>query len=125
MPATASRPTAEEVDRYIELDALETLLTSGYALGGAIRKHLKAVDIKEQGFDLIPLDDQPGLIDLFGRVMPDEVEGSPAGSLIHARVDLTIARMLRSITPEQLAWSASYFEALADSHLRNGMDANA
>lgn len=122
--STVPRPAADEIDRYIELDALEVLLTSGFALGPAIHPHLHAIDIETEGLDLIPLTDtQSSLLGLFSRVMPDEVEVSREGQLIHARTELTVARLLRSITPELVDSAATYFEGLAAMHLQDAADA--
>jgi hypothetical protein len=117
MPSTTA-VTLEEIQRYMELSALELLVSSGFALGGALSEHLEHVDL-EDGYDIRPHDDKPGLIDSFNAIMTEKFDSSREGRLFHARGSLLLARMLRSITPEVVNEAASYFEALAAHHLED------
>lgn len=116
MEAATVEPTI--VDWYRELNALEIVLSSNYALGDAFQEHLQAVDLSE-GLNLQPggPGNPPSLWQAFGEVVPDDEDARPADKVRQAREHLLIARLLRAITPELIDESASYFEGLAAENL--------
>ena len=119
MPSTTA-PRHERRERYIELQALETLL-SNRALGEPFAEHIKSFSIDGgEVIDITPGDGSgmPGLCTLFNEIYPDDpMETDPLHWLIDARADLLTARLLRSITPEVIEESASYFEKLGAEKL--------
>ena len=110
--------TAELDERYIALYALEMVMTSGYALGEMFGEIVdaKVLDFGN-GFDLHPRDEGPSEDECFMTAMPQERDETVEGKVISARVDLLIAKLLRSITPAAIEEKAAYFTALAEVRL--------
>ncbi|HXH89382.1 MAG TPA: hypothetical protein VNI55_12345 [Gaiellaceae bacterium] len=113
MPSTNVVSRHVKREQYIELAALELLLTSNYALGDALEPLLKTIDLTE-GVNLsVRGSDLDGL---FGEVMPDDEDQLDA-LVISGRHELLVARMLRAITPDVIAESAAYFERIGTEKL--------
>jgi hypothetical protein len=105
------------VETWVELNALDVLLTSGFALGRVFKKHLSVV-LDEDGVNLdLDRDDVPDLQTAFAFTYPPHDDHTLQAKVAGARSDLLIARLLRSITPEVIEESASYFEGLAATQL--------
>jgi len=115
MPSTNVVSRHVKREQYIELAALEILLTSNYALRFALEPLLKTINLDE-GVDLSVRGSGENLDDLFGEVMPDDEESVDA-LVTHGRHELLVARMLRAITPDVIAESAAYFEKLGAEKL--------
>jgi hypothetical protein len=114
--ASTTAPTQHERrELYIEVAALETLLTSDYALGEVFETLLSSVGL-DAGLDLHPNGQGPNLRRLFTEFVADD--DTPADLLVHARHELLVARLLRAITPEQLTAAAAHFERIAAEKLQ-------
>ena len=108
MPAEVANP----VERYIELAALETMLTSGLALGQFFDDHIKTIDSLNDDHIDVKAGDNPSLDELFSLVCSGEDEETVEQLLIEARIELLMATMLRSIMPRRVAEAADYFHQL-------------
>jgi hypothetical protein len=109
---------AADLERYIELRAFELLVSSNCALGQVLNDHLHSFDL-EDGLEIVPEDKGKGLNALWAELMPEEFEGSTGGDVVGARVDLLLARMVRSITPDVVERTAQHFESLATLLLKD------
>lgn len=123
--ATLSSATPLDVERWIQLDALELAL-------------LFVAQLEED--DLVPAVDTESITvsaqpaeggerfstdDLFRVVLPEHVDESPVGLTIHARTCLLKARLLRSIVRnvDAIEREAVQMEAVAASHLKDAAGA--
>lgn len=106
---------AEKLERYIELHALDLLLTSNFALGEIINEQLGTVDVEDGN-----LFEGAELMRLYGELDPDEPSSDDlAGVLANVRADLLLARLLRAIAKNTklIEQRARYFEGLAAREL--------
>jgi hypothetical protein len=113
---TTTAPTALEIERYIQLDALWLIATGG-RLGDRFNDLLP--DLCVDDIDLVERTggESTSHAELFERIVPSGDEDSPRVKLIGARVELLAARLLRSIDPKQLEREARQFDLLAAASL--------
>ena len=106
----------EMVERYIELAALEHLLTCD--LADVLAPFLTTFDLSE-GLNVgTNADRGPNLQALFPVVVPSEIDGGAAEAwLVEVRIELLVARMLRALTPDVIEAMASRWDGLAAEHL--------
>lgn len=108
---------SSKVDQYVELAALECLISSDYALGGFLKGTLNELNLGD-GLDIRPGDpDSPSFKELFSEVDPEEE--TPETLLMHARIERLIATMLRVVAARALRATedADYFDSLAAGHV--------
>jgi len=108
---TPTRPATRRY--YAELDALDLLLTSDYALGKVVRSYVSfpvdSIDYQPSGY--------PSLLDAFSKIVPDSDDDND--EVRQAYTCSLVAKLLRAITPELIDEAATHFENLAVGHLHD------
>lgn len=120
-PESSARPSRLELERYIELGALELLLTSDCALAPCFDRLLKTVNLTD-GMNLAPHGGGPDLSTAFAVAIPSDDDtlermNGPDRLVMDARKELLVETMLRSITPEAIDQATDYFHTIAMSKL--------
>jgi len=120
---TTTAPTDLDVERYVQLAAFWTVIT-----GDEFRDALADLlpDLAWDSLVVEITDRERGFSHegLFEKVIPAELDEimSDALALIHARVELLIARLLRALDGKSFERDALYFDQLAANSLGAAAD---